>query len=281
MSKYFILLITLFPLMSLSQSKEIFIDENMVEIDSLTFNKKCSSRVLKCLKYQDSTLIVNKAHRVFKFGKVSSQEYNQIRLLLIKKSKLEISPDQIIVIKHVDSIGGSYQAYLKKREENSHNRPVFVTSNVSENNRPIKIRVPGTLSEKQYDMFQRRGIAKYAKCVKKFERKYNSRVITTYKFNGNKKDLYKSINWVDYPGIIIPKFLNSVKNGRYLIIKPDGEYFVASRKMGDSSLEKLFKDQNWTKHKEHLERSETENSKIGYGIFRPFIVIEGNLKFCF
>jgi hypothetical protein len=255
----------------------------MKEIDSVNFYKKCDARVFGCLEYKTDSLIVNKIYNRFKFGKISKEEYNQVRLLLIKKGDTEISPDQILVIEHTDTIGGSYASYLKNMNKLGNKEQYRKTSTVKVNGKPIKTKItkPKVKSEKAYNKSYLALMKRPAKCAKKFEKKFDARVFMTYNYGEDKKHLFKGINWVEYPGIIIPKFLNQIHKGHYLILKPDGEYFVASTLIRDVNLEELFKNSDWTKHKNDLIKSKTQDLMHGYGIFRPSVVVNQNLNFCF
>ncbi|MEZ4796582.1 MAG: hypothetical protein R2785_05380 [Flavobacteriaceae bacterium] len=268
---------------SIQGQTKVFVDENMQEIDSISFYKKCDARVFKCLTYSTDSLIVNKVHNRFKFGKVSPEEYNQIRLLLMKKGNTEIAPDQILVIEHIDTIGGSYATYLKTTNKYSTKEKYRKSSTVQLNGEPAKIKItnPKIKSEKAYNKSYLINMKKPAKCAKKFESEFNTRVFMTYNYGKDKKHLYKGINWIEYPGVIIPKFLDQVDKGHYVILKPDGEYFVASLLLRDINLEELFKNSDWTKHKNDLKKSKTQDIKHGYGIFRPSVVINQNLNLCF
>lgn len=256
---------------SIQSQTKVYVDENMKEIDSVNFYKKCDARVFNCVEYKKDSLIVNKIHNRFKFGKISKEEYDQIRLLLMKKGNTQITADQILVIEHTDTIGGSYASYVNIQKSRNNK---LKQKNTSIKEKDIK-------SEKAYNKFYLTQMKRPAKCVKRFEKKFNTRVFMTYNHGGDKKYQFKGINWIEYPGIIIPKFLNQIYKGHYVILKPDGEYFVASLLMRDVILEELFKDSDWTKHKNDLIKSKTQDLRYGYGIFRPSVVIDQNLNFCF
>jgi len=270
-SKFLLAIIFFSPLFSFAQIKKIYIDEDEKITDSIKFYAKCHSRVLTCLEYKTDTLIVNRLHNKYKFGKISTNEVNQIRLFLMKKGNFKIEPNKTLVIKPIDSIQGSYESYVS-----------YVNEHKALGHFPETHEIPNKIKAKiEFDKDQAFRMSKLKKCIKKYERKYDTKVILTFNYKGYKKDLYKNINKIEYSGTIFSKILNGVPYGNFTIIKPDGEYFVSPSKFIDRHLRHLFRSPDWTIHKNDLESSKYQYYKYGKGIFKPYIIITEKQLFCF
>ncbi|MCB0463955.1 MAG: hypothetical protein R2816_07880 [Flavobacteriaceae bacterium] len=266
---------------SIQGQTKVFVDENMQEIDSISFYKKCDARVFKCLTYNTDSLIVNKVHNRFKFGKVSTEEYNQVRLLLMKKGNFIIDKKEILVIEKIDTIGGSYSSYLNhmrkyhKKDSNKNTDSTNSSSNgikVYLNNKQVKP-TPKIKSKKSYNRSYKAHMKIPAKCKKKFEKKFSTSVFTMYKHNTHENELPKTLDLINHSEIIENTFFNQIDSAHFVILKPDGEYFISSVLFKDSYLLGFFKNDNWEKHKKDLELSKNQNIKSGSGIFKPFVAV--------
>lgn len=268
---------------SIQGQTKVYVDENMQEIDSINFYKKCDARVFKCLTYNTDSLIVNKVHNRFKFGKVSPEEYNQIRMLLMKSGEIEIPQNQTLIIKNIDTIGGSYYHYVKKMEESKVEKPFWRATPISLNGKAIKVRIPRTkiMSEETYEKYFLGSLKKYIKCTKKIERKFNLPAYTTYSYNGFKKSKYKDVTWIENPSIIKTKFLNQIYKASFIILKPNGEYFISSSKLMFYNIQTLLKDNDWKEHKKDLEVSRLNNLRNGRGIFEASRTFNSGSLYCF
>ncbi|MGB1308584.1 MAG: hypothetical protein ACPG6B_06715, partial [Oceanihabitans sp.] len=84
--------------------EKLYLDENMKEIDIVSYSTKCKSYIFKCLEYKTDSLSINKILYKYSFGKISAIEYNQVRNLLNKDSGNNIKNTDIIIIRYLDSL---------------------------------------------------------------------------------------------------------------------------------------------------------------------------------
>jgi hypothetical protein len=238
---------------SFSQQK-IYVDENMKTIDSLTFHKKCNAYIFKCLNYKTYSLIVNKVYYKFSFGKISRIESNQLRLLLVEKSKKNIDSNSIIVIKYIDTLFG-YKKYKLRNEK----RNKLQTSN----NKTHKHKI---LKEKAYKKNHYRYIKKERKCVKSSNSKYGTKVFYLFNYDYNHNKEFPQLNWMKIDAFK-KLFFNNVYESKTLILKPDGNYFLNGSILSDKRIISLL-TKDWKSFIRDWKNSASTNHIDGIGFFR-------------
>lgn len=271
-TKHFYLtpLFLIFLSITFSQEK-IYLDENIVKIDSSTYNNKCKNILLKCLEYKSDSLIMNKVLYKFQFGKLKPDEYNQIKNILSINSDKKIKKDDFIIIKYYDSllnfkrVNERHIIHLKKAEEQQ--TELNVRNKYHEFN--DKIFIKNRIS----------WIKKTNKCIKRYEKKFQSKAFYIYKDEQNVVDKYENFNWIKDRGVFKHTFFKIMFNYRFVIIKPDGEYFLSGGHLSDKRFEELLKNKDWSKFKQDWNDSYKINILTGKGIFKK-VSIDHNTKHC-
>lgn len=81
-----------------------YLDEHFNEIDSITFENKCSTFPYKCLDYSTDSLVVRKVLERFKFGNIGKEGYGQVRMTLSRTTGKPIDSNSVMVISYKDSL---------------------------------------------------------------------------------------------------------------------------------------------------------------------------------
>jgi hypothetical protein len=257
-----------------------FIDENGKAIREITFNKKCNAAVFECKRFDREKMVIFKVtHRMF-FGKLKEKEYNQIRLMLNKESNKTIPKNHNILIHYEASLSG-----FKERNKFCN----LINSNTLEENYKTFNTEALNFGEYPFEslkMFKRyverhrkdfhdeqkfdKEVAEYAEqqndCIKKIETKYNTPVVYMVKNNYNYPIKNDYFTWVIDKGIIKNTFLKKHPDTDFILLKPNGEYFVKSDFLPDFVLSKLLKSDDWEKQKSNWTKSINTGDSKGYGI---------------
>jgi len=271
------LLFMLFTSISWSQntdSKKIYIDAYNKEIDKTIYLKKCKNHTYKCLEYKTDSLVVNKVLNKFYFGKLSTQVYQQIRLLINRDSKKKIDSGEIIVLKYYDSLL-SFSTLNKKHIKHT----LAVKKDTSLSLRD-KGRRTHDFNEKKFINNRKKWLKKQNKCIEKYERKFSIKINYLYKAEENVVNNYGGFNWIKDNGVFKNQFFKIMYNYNLAIIKPDGEFYLNGGHTTDKRVEKLLENSNWEQYKNDLELSKTTHMENGYGLFEK-IPFYHNSKHCF
>ncbi|WP_417238452.1 hypothetical protein [Bizionia sp.] len=255
-------LFTIFIGLHVFSQKEIYMDENMKEIDVLTYSKKCSLQAFKCIQYDLDTLKINKVLPKFHFGKIDPTAYTQIRKLLMRDSKKIIKPNKTLIVKFYDSILPFEKALANY---NRHMRIVHdlnLDSTKSINSRHSK------LTEKSYIKGRKDFIKRSKKCKKKFEKRFNSEIFYLVDESNGLANTYTNFNWIADNGFFKNNFFKIRSHYSTVFIKPDGEYFLIGTHFPDRSANKLLKTDNWSKYKKDWQKTLTTERFKGSGIFQ-------------
>ena len=251
----FSLVITFFFITSTNSQAKVYVDESMNKIDSIQFKKKCNTYILKCLKFTSDSVIVNKVLHKYSFGVLKKDEHLQLRKFLISDSNLNIDDTKTLLIKFRDTI---YSPNSLKQINDKHNRECEKENpNISHLNKTLK----------QYYSERKKWIKSTNKCIKRIEKKLNSKVIHLYKYNKDAVSSYANFVWIKDTGVIKNKFFNIMHNYNLLILKPDGEYFLSGNFISDGQINQLLKNKDWTTFKNDFKSSITKNTTNGKGFF--------------
>ncbi|PIB32265.1 hypothetical protein BFP78_10480 [Gaetbulibacter sp. 5U11] len=268
-----LLLLLLFGASAHSQNT-VYIDEDFSTMDSISYFKKCKGITKKCLQYKTDSLTVNKLSPMYRFGKLKTDEYNQIKTLIQSKSN-NTKENKYIVIKYYDSIFGFERA---EKIHSQHFKYKF-PGNVEDVSKAEKIEThPFNLElfkEERADWQKRR-----QKCIEKYENHYPLDFIHMYNAEEKALNTYVDFEWIKDQGAFKNKFFDIQNNYNLLIIKSDGEYFLSGGHLANSRFEKLLKTDDWTKYKADLEASNTKKFTDGKGIFSKYEFYH-NSKHCF
>lgn len=242
-----------------SQS-EIYMDEQMKPIDTLTYAKKCRQYPYKCVFIPTDSILIYKVLKKYDFGSLSPEAYNQIRKLLILDSKKNIETNDVIVVKYVDTL----RDYLSdKRKYRDHLDSVNIISSLV---------FQSKISTKPHDrkLYQkhiRSWIKKSKKCVKKYEKRLPVSINYVYDYEQDALETYGDFNIVKDRGIFKNLFFKIVCHYNLLILRPDGSYFLSGYHISDKDVKKLIETQDWSEFKNDW-RSTLDLYKInGYGLF--------------
>lgn len=231
---------------------KFYLDENIVEIDSIEFNKKCKIHILKCIRYKTNVVEVHKVLYNFKFGNISTIEYEQIKKMLIQKSVKTINDDAILLVNYRDSL---YDFEIRKKSYDTH---------INEH----KYAKHHKFTFKTFDKSRKKWISKQQKCSSKIEKRFNTAAFYVYNYDYGSIEHYPDLEWIKDRSIFKNIFFQIYGNYRYLVLKPDGEYFLCGNHFSDSNLKYLLKNKDWTKIKSDFKKSYESESPFGIGRFK-------------
>ncbi len=272
MFKPLIILIFLLPFLSFGQT-EVFLDENMNQIDKKTYNKKCKINIYYCKKDKTDTTIVNKLYYKYQFGKVSNEDFQILKTFFFKSTGIKFSPTSNIIIKYNDSLFG-YKSTEEKRkiQYNKHlNRYNNSISNIRKKGKFPEF-VPHTL--KAYTKSHISFINRQKKCIELVNKNYNSNAIFLYQFDLDHNIMWPDLNWIqDKYGLFKQLFFKIPNFDGMLILKPDGNFFVSNTILSEKVFSILLNG-DWSNIKQDWIKTKQKYIKKGFGLFK----LESNFK---
>lgn len=284
--KIFILFILTIGIQFCHAQSIIYLDQDSKLISLNEFKKKCKQHIYKCLKYKSDSLIVNKIHAKYAFGNMPIESYEKIRLTLIKDSDINIPKDKTIVINYVDTIANynsylkHYEAYHKKEFANDSSYINSLSTTIKVNNKAI--RPPYRREPISYKKHTKRAHAymdRVAKCTKKLEKKTNVSISHIYNVNLPKNYSIDQVNWIKDSGFFKDNYFEMIYRTRFMVIKPNGEYFLSGTMLSYETMKKFLKSKDWSSYKKELELSHHESNINGFGTFKKKHYY--NTLFCF
>lgn len=247
---------------SVQGQTKVYVDENMQEIDSISFYKKCDVSVLGCLEYKTKTLIVNKVYKHHGFGKISYNEFEKLKSLLMANLDDSTNDFDSYVLHFRDSLFGYEELAIKRLLPKNKKLNTLSINHQNELLKEAKSRADSRVSS-HFEYVK----SSNKKC-KRFLEKFNS--IDFYVFNedANYIDKYgENKTWIKNDSLLDKLFFNKHPQAAYLIIKPDGNYFVSNRYIPKTNYLQLIKKADWSKFKKDLELSISKKSRFGEGFF--------------
>lgn len=258
----------------------VFLDENGKEVPEEIFNEKCNSSLLfNCMVIkQNEQLVVSQIRFKQKFGKVSPQEMEQIRKLLRKDSGRKLEKEKTLLISYYDSLADfkaskkMHDSLEKKFIKNYENKKDLNKKDYNSEKVAYFIDFSEEIFKKDLEDF----IKKKKKCKKKFEKRFNASVIFMHPDDVIKEKQYSNFNWVKDRGVINSVFIKNdmqdpliYKRIRFLILKPDGEYFISNSHFNNNTkiLKTLLKNKDWSDYKEDYKNS-LYGDVMGEGLFK-------------
>ncbi len=254
---------------------KVYLDENLTGIDSSTYSRKCRQLLFKCLEFKTDSLVINKILEKYRFGKLTPIEYDQIKGVITRISKIKIKSDEIIVIKYYDSLL-NFSSVNRRHVE--HSKPKKATSPDSSNSKKVPLH---TFNRDIFKKNRKKWVKKNKKCIKRNEDKYNVKIIYLYKAEQDVIDEYAGFNWVKDNGVFKNQFFKIMFNFHLLIIKPNGEYFLSGGHITDKKVGKLLKKADWAEFKNDLKSSYRKHIFKGIGLFKEVDPYYHNTKHCF
>lgn len=248
--------------LSISQSS-IYLDEQMNEIDSTLYFKKCKFSAFKCIEYKKDTLSINKILLLHYFGTIDKTQNNQIRSILSKDAKRKIDNNSIIIVRYYDSIL-SYKTMKKKRDVHVKIHEKGIDS------AGIK---SGIISHHKYNLKtyhrnMKNWLKGQNKCIRKFERIDNVDVFNVINNSQININNLSSISPIKDRNVFKNTFFKILYQYRYLVLKPNGDYFLSGGHLSDKKLIKLLKEKNWENIIEDWEISINRFPINGNGFFK-------------
>lgn len=257
-----------------------YLDENGTAIREALFNQKCNAAVFYCKMHEKKDMIIYKVYYQMYFGKITPVEYNQVRLYLNRKSQKTIPENHNILIHYEQSLSGFVErnefcnlVNSKTLEENfeAYNLEAELNGEYPfESLKAFKRYVESHYREYHDEEKFNEEVAEYANqqnhCIEKIETKYQTPVFYVVKDNFNYPIKNKHFTWVVDSGTIQSAFLKKHPDANFILLKPNGEYFIKSDFMPDTVLNKLLKKPNWQPYISEWKKSIKNNYSEGYGI---------------
>jgi len=249
-----------------SPNTDYYLDQHGTTITKSVFDQRCKTYVLKCQKYKKDSITLFKINTRYKFGTLKKEDYQQIRKLLSLDSKLNIDDNKVIVLKFQDTIIGYKKALfnMKLHYREHHDNPSFSNKDYS---------------KAKFSKHRKRFVKSKFKCVKKFQKKYDTKIVHVYRFGDKAKASYGELNMFKDRGLVKRLFFKNNNEHNMLVLKPSGDYFLVGGHLSDKDLGKLISDNDWTKYQEQLDISLTKKVANGFGIFER--VVGYHKKHCF
>lgn len=265
-TKYIIFSLFLFISFNGICQEKIYLDENMKELDYISYTKKCDAHIYKCIEFKTDTFAINKMVYKHQFGTITPSEYIQVKSILSKDSKEKIKQNAVIVVKYSDSL---YSYNTTKKKHNSliafHQKAVYDTASNTMKYHKINYK---TYNLNTYNKNCKNWLKEQNKCIKKFEKIDNINVIHSYLHKEKNTYNYADFHFVKDRGILKNTFFKIVKNFNVLILKPNGEYFLSGGHLEDKKIKKLLKDSDWSNYIQDWETTVTKYPKSGFGFFK-------------
>jgi len=258
------LLFFIFSLSLFSQTKTtkdtIYLDENKKEISPFLFNQKEASAVFYSRNYYTNSTVTYKLCYQYYFGKIPVEKRKELQTLLNKTTDFTIKNDENILIRYFDTLQ-NYEG-KKKIHKNHYKNYHFIVKD-----KDTIFQKHKALTLKKYTKNAKELNKKSKKCFKKFKYK-NTQVIEMYNVNkGYPIGLEPSI-WMKDPGIFKENFFINTQEHNFLIIKPNGDFFMKFGRVNDDDLYKLLETNDWTQYVLDWKKSIKKNSITGYGIIK-------------
>lgn len=267
-TKSLLLLFFLTSLISLAQTKEIYVDDNMNRMTKEQYLNNCSKHIFSCSTTVSDSLVINTVHSRFKFGKISPEVRRKLLSELYKNNKPKT--DQTIVLRFVERHLGNHKSYV----EDYFDRLYKIDGNYfmfSERANKLVSFQPRVLKNSQYYRYLESFMYREKRCLKKINKKTNSEVFHLTKTNlENTKNLGEGFNIIkrnDYLEDIRSSLPDST---RFAIISPKGDYFSSSRFIKPNAIIEFINKSDWSEYKRDLKISNSIKHKNGYGIFNKF-----------
>ncbi|WP_156772367.1 hypothetical protein [Urechidicola croceus] len=258
----------------------VYYDENKIEISKDKFIDKCNAAVFYCKQFDIDNYIVYKVYHRMYFGKLTPQEYNQIRMYLNQQSIKNTPKNHSILIHYEENLAGFKESNEYCNLINSYsleeNYNYFNLNAKKNNEEPIKsIKAFKQIVEwhrKEFHNLKKfnKDVANYAKqqnkCIRKVELRFKTPVYYAIYNNNNYPLKNDYFTWLEVNSIIKTTFTKNHPDIDLIILKPNGEYFIKNDFLPNSVLFKLLKEKDWTKFKNDWNQSIKTNYNLGYGI---------------
>ncbi len=266
----FIFLYATFSFFNLFSQEEIYMDENLKVIDSVTFTKKCRAYVFNCKVYETDSIKVNKVLNKFSFGKLYPNQFLELKQFLEKQSNSNIETNNVIAIVYRDSLLGYHESLERQKRNFDIEKQRLINSlpfKITKEQLGHRLHVP---TKKEYEKRIRKYAKEQQKCQTWVEKKLNTKLFYTYSYDVNYPKYNPSI-WLKDSGTLKNTFFKVFKQYSTIILKPNGEYFSSIAPLSIADLQNLMIEKKWSSHKHDLQNSIENYDNKPVGIFtKPF-----------
>lgn len=223
-------LLTLFfvALFNLSFSQhavnDVYLDETNKIIDERTFELKALSSVYYSMDFIFENRKYHKLRFEYFLGKIPDTKKSQLFKLLYQRHKIDTT--KLLLIHYTDTLK-SIDQFPKK------NMIVYNADSTSHEH---------LISHKQF-------VKNHKKCIKDHKRYKNLNVLHMYEHNNGHPDKFDEVVWYkDDLGIIKKLFNDGVFKYYYILIKPDGSFYLENTYYNRGLYKDLLKNKKWDKH---------------------------------
>jgi hypothetical protein len=264
MKRKITLMFILFYSCLLFSQKKVYLDEVLKPIDSTLHSKKCRSFFFACTSYtKDGTLFVV-ANFNYKIGKLTKEAHSQV-LSVIKlqtKQKINTTTDNIL-IRFADTLF-DYKTIKRKHEFHlKQYKPDPILINGKEIVFKEKV-----FNKTEYQKVVNNRNIKIEKCNKIYSKKGNLNFFYFYDHSiGDSKNLESNL-WIKDKGLLKNFFFKKTNAYIFLILKPNGDYFLSDRNVTNRMIRKLLKHKNWEPYIADLKKTYEFKDRNRVGLFR-------------
>ena len=261
---------------------KVFLNEKSEVISEIEFNVKCGSAAFYCKQFDKPDISVLKVYHKMFFGKLKPKEYNQVRIYLNSRSNKKVPKKHKILMHYEESLFGfdernencnlvnsytleeNYEAYNIEAERLGE----YAFATIQNFQKYVRNHEREFHDEEKFNREIEDSADQQNDCVKKIERKHNTPVfyVVSQNFNYPIKNNY--FNWVIDTGVIRSGFLKNQPDADFILLKPNGEYFIKTGALPDFVLNKLLKKEDWLPFQKEWFSSMNTNDPVGYGIVR-------------
>jgi hypothetical protein len=249
------------------------VDEDMNYIQKKTYKKKCKLNIYVCKRHKTDTIIINKVYDKYKFGRVSNDHLQEIKIFLFENTETKVNSMKNIIVKYNDSLFG-FREIEEKRKKHYDKVSEKYKNSLTNSKKKFKIAKYVPLTFKSYTKNHIDFIKTQQKCIKKVNEVFNSEAFYVYHFDQGHNTLWSDLNWIqDKTGVFKKYFFKIPDYDGMLILRPDGEFFVTNTHLSEKTLTKLLNG-DWSTLKKDWLKTKKEFIKKGYGFFEA----ENNFK---
>ncbi len=268
--KIIILLILMCSNLLLSQSK-IYLNENLKPIDSVLYRTKCVSNFFSCTSFKKDSIMYGVVSFKYKMGRLTKEAYSQVLKVIQLQTKQNVNKSKSILIRFADTLF-DYQSIKNKHD--LHHEKYHMNVNFSINGEIIDFKNL-SYNKTKYNKLLKIRNKRIKKCVKSYYKRQQSNFFYFYNTSVGNSKQFESTYWMKDKGLLRKFFFKKTNTFKFLILKPNGDYFLSDRSVTDKIIRKLLKKEDWKKYRDDLIKTYEFKDKNRIGLFKirkPFFV---------
>ena len=214
----------------------IYLDEYERQIEKDIALKKCKSNVYYCRVRGYDSLVVYSVYYKYFFGKLEKKEYKHYISVLNNKLKIKTDTNSTLVI-HFWKVLANFDTYKRVTDSiKRHNKRIFNVRSMSET------------AFKNYNRSYRKT---QKKCLNKMRKINKITPVYLYSDYYDGKEDVGAFEWKkDDNQLFNKRFFNDGKKFDFLILKPDGNFFLKSNRanyndFSEKDVFDLLKSNSW------------------------------------